>query len=1056
MKSHSYPKTIITLALALIASFAIIGLQTPNASATGTCPLTFEEPADVFEYANNGTLEFSEFKKQNGRAAITVTNNSDCDLPLALGSYKMMSGNELSEQELHDEHRRVVSAQETRTLRVDLPSCMSQIDLYHDPGQDGVPTPPEQANANLIGFTFSGNEKDIFAENDIFHFDDGHPYEDLDNFSNDDDDSYRNAVPAEDSRYCDKPPETETCQHPDNQLPIEEPADLFNYVDEGTLEFSQFRKQNGKAAISITNNSNCEFPVALGVYEMFDNTLENQELFSQDTAVIASDSQETVSAKLPACMAQIDLLYDPNEDGPPETPESANPNLIGFTFNQNEKDVFAENDIFHFDDGHPYENLDDFPNDDDDSYRNAGPSSNFCPAESPDPEPEPMTCPFDSTDGTVVNFEDPSIRSDQDLDDAQTNRENVELSAGTYIIKLHGSDQNSDRNNQNQPNESFYLSLQNGETEIVQTPELGDLEDNTLSAERTKTINDFSVSQNITGVRGIHAVYPDNSSPNSLNATCAVFEKQEESEPEPDVPTCPFSESEYDHVITFDNSRIRSDQGSNRAQTDTTSVNLSAGSYKIGMFSYDQYEDRKNANQANEQYFTRLLTANGYITTASTMDLRDDRDTATATKTVMIDSSQDITGIQARHSAFFDKTGDDGSPNSHNVDCIAINQEDTPEPLAGSCSVTPDNPTVGQEVSWSSSASGGTGSYSFDWSGDADGNTQTIERTYNAAGEKTATVEISDGNTRITRTCRVNVSDDSEEDPTRLTIKKEVRNRDGRSINPSDFTITATPQTGNNEPVTFQGSSNGVTKNVSAVRHNLSESGPNDVDYSTSYSGDCSQPSNGGGRVTPNEGEVATCTVVNTLEDDDDDNGGGGSGGGIGGGGAVLDPRDEDDDDEDDDGQVRGRQDNEFSVQCEPENDSYLIGEQVTFTADVSGDIDESDASFDWENGGSNLQTTDNEARVQYVSAGTKSITVTAEYDNQQESDTCSVSIRTAANQSGVRLDQIPYTGPGDTARTIAFGILILLIALSGSYLGLRRFREDMIPVGIPEDSKKQ
>jgi hypothetical protein len=53
-----------------------------------------------------------------------------------------------------------------------------------------------------------------------------------------------------------------------------------------------------------------------------------------------------------------------------------------------------------------------------------------------------------------------------------------------------------------------------------------------------------------------------------------------------------------------------------------------------------------------------------------------------------------------------------------------------------------------------------------------------------------------------------------------------------------------------------------------------------------------------------------------------------------------------------------------------------------------------------------------------------------------------------------VTLDQVPYTGPGDTARTAAFFALIILLATAGGYLVVRRLRNDEIHIGIPHDHK--
>jgi hypothetical protein len=77
--------------------------------------------------------------------------------------------------------------------------------------------------------------------------------------------------------------------------------------------------------------------------------------------------------------------------------------------------------------------------------------------------------------------------------------------------------------------------------------------------------------------------------------------------------------------------------------------------------------------------------------------------------------------------------------------------------LTGSCSGTPSTVNVGQNVTWQASASGGSGNYSYSWSGDASGTGNTVTRSYNTAGNKTATVTISDGTNSITRNCNVNV-----------------------------------------------------------------------------------------------------------------------------------------------------------------------------------------------------------------------------------------------------------------------------------------------------------
>jgi hypothetical protein len=164
-------------------------------------------------------------------------------------------------------------------------------------------------------------------------------------------------------------------------------------------------------------------------------------------------------------------------------------------------------------------------------------------------------------------------------------------------------------------------------------------------------------------------------------------------------------------------------------------------------------------------------------------------------------------------------------------------------------------------------------------------------------------------------------------------------------------------------------------------------------------------------------------------------------GGGGGGGGGPLDPKDPDDDD---DGRVRGDRD-VFGVQCIPEKSAYLVGEVVTFNATVDGDIDEDDADFDWA-GHSSIDEDDERATAQYTTPGIKEVSVRAEYNGDTERDTCYVQIA----RSGVTLDQVPYTGPGDMTKTIGFIMTLVLLSGIGGYAMIRRREETGIPVGIP------
>lgn len=208
-KLHTTRALLLLCFLGLAAGVFSVAPPATAETNTTACPITIDEPADIMSLAYNDQIEFSTFSVDpTNNVLITVTNNTNCSFPLSLGAYRVYDQLP-STQELHDSQSKTVPAQESRTLLVSLPTCMSQIDLYHDPDQDGPPNPPTYANPKLIGWTFQLNNRDIAAENDMFHFDDGHPYQELDRFPGDDDDGFSN-VPQE-NRCTDNPPLQAQC-----------------------------------------------------------------------------------------------------------------------------------------------------------------------------------------------------------------------------------------------------------------------------------------------------------------------------------------------------------------------------------------------------------------------------------------------------------------------------------------------------------------------------------------------------------------------------------------------------------------------------------------------------------------------------------------------------------------------------------------------------------------------------------------------------------------------------------------------------------------------------
>lgn len=81
--------------------------------------------------------------------------------------------------------------------------------------------------------------------------------------------------------------------------------------------------------------------------------------------------------------------------------------------------------------------------------------------------------------------------------------------------------------------------------------------------------------------------------------------------------------------------------------------------------------------------------------------------------------------------------------------------------LIVSCSASPASIQAGQPVTWTAIASGGTGEYTFTWSGDAPLNNQTgnpVQVTYSSAGTKSGSVGVNSGNKQKDANCSNTVS----------------------------------------------------------------------------------------------------------------------------------------------------------------------------------------------------------------------------------------------------------------------------------------------------------
>lgn len=89
------------------------------------------------------------------------------------------------------------------------------------------------------------------------------------------------------------------------------------------------------------------------------------------------------------------------------------------------------------------------------------------------------------------------------------------------------------------------------------------------------------------------------------------------------------------------------------------------------------------------------------------------------------------------------------APGGSASDSVAVNISGSA--LSASCSVAPTSAIVGGTVTWTASPSGGTGSYTYSWSGTdgLSGTTQSVQKSYSSPGNKSGSVTVTSGSQTI-------------------------------------------------------------------------------------------------------------------------------------------------------------------------------------------------------------------------------------------------------------------------------------------------------------------
>lgn len=185
-----------------------------------------------------------------------------------------------------------------------------------------------------------------------------------------------------------------------------------------------------------------------------------------------------------------------------------------------------------------------------------------------------------------------------------------------------------------------------------------------------------------------------------------------------------------------------------------------------------------------------------------------------------------------------------------------------PPPLVVSCAVSPATTTTGSLVTWTSGATGGTGSYVYSWTGTniLTGSSATTTKTYASAGTKTGTVTVTSGTLSSSATCNMTVVAPPVQ-PATLIVKKVVINDDGGTKVASDFVVHVTTN-GTTHVVGSPAvaSATGTVFILPAGSYVVAENNPYLSGYQlVGITGDCSAS----GAVTLVAGQTKQCTITN-------------------------------------------------------------------------------------------------------------------------------------------------------------------------------------------------